>query len=513
MGESLERGGVRYEKVGQEYLEQRKLRRHANWVLLWALGVGAVISGDFFGWNFGLDAGGFGGLLIATVLMAIMYLCMVYSIAELSTALPHAGGFYSFTRSAFGPWGGYLVGVTDTIEYVITPAVIVVGIGGYMNTLFPSVPVWVWWLVFYAIFVGINIAGVEITLRVGLVVTILAMLVLLIFYIGAVASGAFSWDLVFNIEPDPNRAGSSTFLPKGFYGIFAAIPFAIWFYLAIEELPLAAEETHDVVRDMPRGLITGIFTLLALSVFTLIFNSGVNGGAAQIGVSGAPLADGFVAVFGSGATTAVLTLIALTGLIASFHTIIYAYGRVIFALSRAGYYPRFLSVTGRKTHTPHRALVAGAIIGLLCALIIDRFGTGIVGAALLNMAVFGAVISYAAVMLAYIRLKIARPELPRPYQSPFGIPGAAIGAALAIISLLATFSIQDYRPGVLGVAFFLVIAILYFAFYSRHRLVAQAPEEEVALILEAEKELKHQYIELESEEERLRMEQREARDR
>uniref|UniRef100_A0A7C5VVW7 Ethanolamine permease n=1 Tax=Thermomicrobium roseum TaxID=500 RepID=A0A7C5VVW7_THERO len=513
MGESIERGGVRYEKVGQDYLEQRKLRRHANWVLLWALGVGAVISGDFFGWNFGLDAGGFGGLLIATVLMAIMYLCMVYSIAELSTALPHAGGFYSFTRSAFGPWGGYLVGVTDTIEYVITPAVIVVGIGGYMNTLFPSVPVWIWWLVFYAIFVGINIAGVEITLRVGLVVTILAMLVLLIFYIGAVASGAFSWDLVFNIEPDPNRAGSSTFLPKGFFGIFAAIPFAIWFYLAIEELPLAAEETHDVVRDMPRGLITGIFTLLALSVFTLIFNSGVNGGAAQIGVSGAPLADGFVAVFGSGATTAVLTLIALTGLIASFHTIIYAYGRVIFALSRAGYYPRFLSVTGRKTHTPHRALIAGAIIGLLCALIIDRFGTGIVGAALLNMAVFGAVISYAAVMLAYIRLKVTRPELPRPYQSPFGIPGAAIGAILAIVALLATFSIQDYRPGVLGVAFFLVIAILYFALYSRHKLVAQAPEEEVALILEAEKELKHQYVELESEEERLRLEQREARDR
>ena len=175
---TIERGGVRYERVGSDYLEQRKLRRHANWVLLWALGVGAVISGDFFGWNFGLDAGGFGGLLVATALMALMYLCMVYSIAELSTALPHAGGFYSFTRSAFGPWGGYLVGVTDTIEYVITPAVIVVGIGGYMNTLFPSVPIWIWWLIFYAIFVGINIMGVEITLKVGLIVTLLAMLVL-----------------------------------------------------------------------------------------------------------------------------------------------------------------------------------------------------------------------------------------------------------------------------------------------------------------------------------------------
>jgi ethanolamine permease len=106
------------------------------------LGVGAVISGDFFGWNFGLAAGGFWGLTIATFLMAIMYLCMVYSIAELSTALPHAGGFYSFTRNAFGPWGGFIVGVTDLIEYVITPAVIVVGIGGYLNALIPSVPLW-----------------------------------------------------------------------------------------------------------------------------------------------------------------------------------------------------------------------------------------------------------------------------------------------------------------------------------------------------------------------------------
>ncbi len=484
----IERGAVRYETVDQEYLEQRKLRRAANWVLLWALGVGAVISGDYFGWNFGLDAGGFGGLLIATIVIAIMYVCMVYSIAELSTALPHAGGFYSFTRSAFGPWMGYLVGVTDTIEYVITPAVIVAGIGGYLHSLFPAVPIYIWWVLAYVVFVGINIKGVEITLNVGLVVTLLAMLVLVIFYVGAVVSGAFSWELVFNIEPDP---GQTRFLPRGWYGAFAALPFAIWFYLAIEELPLAAEETVDVVRDMPRALIAGIMTLLALSVFTLVLNPGVNGGAAVIGVSDAPLAEGFKAVFGTGATTVVLTLIALTGLIASFHTIIYAYGRVLFALSRAGYFPRWLSVTGKKTHTPHRALITGAVVGLLAALVIDRFGTGIVGAALLNMAVFGAVISYASVMAAFIKLRISAPDMERPYKSPLGIPGAAIGIVVALLSLIATFSIADYRPGVLGVAFFLILALIYFAVYSRKRLVAQAPEEEVALLLEAQKELAH----------------------
>jgi ethanolamine permease len=484
----IQHGAVKYEKVDESYFEQRKLKRSADWILLWALGVGAVISGDYFGWNFGLSAGGFGGLLIATLIVATMYVCMVYSIAELSTALPHAGGFYSFTRSAFGPWAGYLVGVTDTIEYVITPAVIVVGIGGYLHSLFPDVHIYIWWLLTYTIFVGINIKGVELTFKVGLLVTLLAMLVLIIFYISAIVTGVFKWDLVFNIKPDLNN---SIFLPNGWYGVFSALPFAIWFYLAIEELPLAAEETIDVVKDMPKALILGILTLLALSIFTLVLNTGVNGGASTIAVSSAPLSDGFQAVFGSGVTTTLLTLIALTGLVASFHTIIYAYGRVFFSLSRAGYFPRWLSITGKTTHTPHYGLITGAVIGLFSAVVIDKFGKGIVGAALLNMAVFGAVISYASVMFAYIKLKLSRPELNRPYKSPLGIRGAYLGAFLALLSLFATFAAPDYRPGVLGVAFFLIIALVYFALYSSKKLVAQAPEEEIALMASAQKEISH----------------------
>jgi ethanolamine permease len=150
---------VRYEEVHVKYLERRQLRRSAGWVLLWALGVGAVISGEFSGWNLGLAVGGFWGLTIATVLMAIMYVCMVYTVAELSAALPHAGGSYSFTRSAFGPFGGFVNGMTDAIEFVLTPAVVVYFIGAYMNTLLPGVPVPLWWVLFYVVFVGINIIG------------------------------------------------------------------------------------------------------------------------------------------------------------------------------------------------------------------------------------------------------------------------------------------------------------------------------------------------------------------
>ncbi|MFP6887178.1 MAG: amino acid permease, partial [Opitutales bacterium] len=152
-------GLANYENVEPEYLEKRTLKKSAGWILLWALGVGAVISGDYGGWNIGLQGGGFGGLAIATILMAVMYVCMVFSIAELSAALPHAGGFYSFTRNALGPTGGFICGLTDTIEYVITPAVIVFFIGGYLGSIFPDVPKEAWWLGFYLVFVGINILG------------------------------------------------------------------------------------------------------------------------------------------------------------------------------------------------------------------------------------------------------------------------------------------------------------------------------------------------------------------
>jgi ethanolamine permease len=487
---------VNYDNVEQQYLEKRQLKPSAGWILLWAMGVGAVISGDFFGWNLGLAKSGFGGLLVATGIMAVMYFCMVFTVAELSTALPHAGGFFSFTRNAFGPIGGFICGLTDVIEYVITPAVIVIGIGEYMNVLVfgegsnPPITVTIlWWALAYGLFVLINIIGVSLSLRMGLVFAGLAACVLLVFYGGVWFNGSFDSTRLFDIAADP---GNGPWFPKGLQGIFVALPFAMWFYLAIEQLPLAAEESHDAAGDMPRALILGMVTLFIFSVLTLTLNTGVVG-ANDLATDEAPLASGFIKVFGVGDAARVLTLIALVGLIASFHAIVYAYGRVLFALSRAGYIPRFLSLTGKR-RTPYVALIAGALIGFVCALVITltKLGTDSnshVGSALLNMAVFGAVISYACVMASFIKLRISNPHLARPYRSPLGIPGAVVGLLLSVVALIATLSDPLLLPAVVGVIIFLLLGMIYFFCYSRHHLVAQAPEEEVALIAEAEHEL------------------------
>jgi ethanolamine permease len=470
--------GVRYHAVDAAYFEKRGLRKYAGVWSLWALGVGAVISGDFFGWNFGLAAGGFGGLFIATLIVVVMYLGLCFSLAEMSPALPHTGGAYSFGRSALGPWGGFLTGLGENMEYVLTPAVIVVGIGGYLSAIFgtPAEMAPVWWLVCYVIFVGLNYWGVELSFKFTLVITFIALAILIVFFVGAISHFDFAANAL-NIEPGP---GGSAFLPFGLAGITAALPFAIWFFLAIEQLPLAAEEAHDPKRDMPRGLLLGLLTLIALAFLTLFLSAGIAPGAKEVGSSTEPLFLGFQTIFGDGIGVKVLAMIAAAGLIASFHAIIYAYGRNIYSLARAGYFPKWLSVTHGERKTPHVALFAGALLGFVVALAMQYSGSKLVGAALLNMAVFGAMISYIMQLLSFILLRSKLPHIERPFVSPLGVPGAVLALVIAVVTLISLFLNPEYRPGVWGCAIWFLVGIAYFGLYGRRHLV-KSPEEAFAI--------------------------------
>jgi ethanolamine permease len=446
---------------------------------LWALGVAAVISGDFFGWNYGLLAGGFGGMFAALAVMTVMYAGLCFSIAEMSPALPHTGGAYSFARTAMGPWGGYITGVAENMEYILTPATIVVGIGGYLGAIFgtPRSVEPMWWLASYAVFVALNVWGVELSFRFSVFIAMAALAVLAVFWIGAIPHLDFArWAL--DIPPMP---GQSRWLPNGVGGALAALPFALWFYLAIEQLPLAAEESHHPRRDMPKGILYGLLTLVVCSFLTLYTSAAIAPGAAKLGASEEPLVLGFRTMFGARAWSKTLALVACIGLIASFHTIIFAFGRQIYSLSRAGYFPRWLSETHSRHKTPVRALMAGSVLGLAAALAIYLSGQkSAVGATLLNMAVFGAVVAYISQMASFVLLRLRLPAIERPYASPLGLAGALAAAAIAAVTLVTLFLNPEYNRGVLGAAAWFLLGVAYFALYARRRLVL-SPEEEFAL--------------------------------
>jgi ethanolamine permease len=483
--------GTPYQTVSADYFAKRGLRRYAGVFSLWALAVGAVISGHYSGWNLGLMAGGWGGYALAAVVIGGMYLGLVFCIAEMAAALPHTGGAYSFARASMGPWGGFITGLCENVEYVLTPAVVVSFLATYLAAVFETPPAWLpaYWIAGYAVFVALNVWGVELSFKVTVVVTLGSLACLAVFWISALPVAEFGrYALNIGAGPDGKPVelpqGNGPLLPFGLHGALAALPFAVWLFLAIEQLPLAAEESMEPSRDIPRGIVAGLLTLFVSAALVVWLNASVAPGSFQLATSGEPLLDGFRATFGGGLAK-LLALVACIGLISSFHTILFAKGRQIYSLSRAGYFPRFLSITHPRHKTPYVALIAGSAVALAIMLALwfgmgAEKGAAVIQGMLLNMAVAGAMLSYLLQAVSFLVLRARWPDLPRPYRSPMGIAGAIVTLVIASVTLVYQLLDPVFVAGVLGVGVWFALGIVWFALVGRNRLVL-SPEEAFAM--------------------------------
>jgi len=306
-------------------------------------------------------------------------------------------------------------------------------------------------------------------MKLMMVITGLAVFAILATVIGLIPH--FDTANLFNIAVDSSAAGASTWMPNGYYGIWAALPFAMWLFLAVEGVPLAAEEAKDPARDVPRGIIGAMLFLMVTATLVVILIPGVMGASAA-GESAVPLVDALEAA-GNGTLAKMVNALGLAGLIASFFSIVYGYSRIVFALSRAGYLPQFLSLTSKR-QAPTWALIVPGIIGFLASL------TG-EGDLMLNMAVAGATISYALMALSHILLRIKHPDMHRPYKTPGGMLTSGIALVLSLVALAGVW-VYDYR----GFRYMLILYAIGAAYY----LVAQSAEEEFEMLAAAEADLK-----------------------
>ncbi len=391
-----------------------QLRKTLSTLQLWGIAVGLVISGEYFGWSFGWASAGTLGFLVTTLFVAAMYTTFIFSFTELTTAIPHAGGPFAYARRAFGPTGGYVAGAATLIEFVFAPPAIALAIGAYLNVQFPAVDPKLAAVGAYVVFMTLNIVGVRVAATFELAITLIAVFELLVF-MGVVAPG-FS---MLNFTAG-GWAGAESFSAAAIPGIVAAIPFAIWFFLAIEGVAMAAEEARDPQRSIPVAYITGILTLVALALGVMIFAGGV-GDWTKLANINDPLPQAMKAVVGeaSGWLT-MLVWLGLFGLVASFNAIILGYSRQWYALARAGYLPPFFATLHPRFHTPHRAIIAGGVVGV-AAIFSDevvKIGGQTLTANIVTMAVFGALVMYIISMLALFRLRRTEPALVRPFRAP-----------------------------------------------------------------------------------------------
>jgi ethanolamine permease len=404
---------------------------------LWGIAVGLVISGEYFGWSYGWGTAGTLGFLVTAVMVAVMYTCFIFSFTELTTAIPNAGGPFAYSLRAFGAKGGMIAGIATLIEFVFAPPAIAMAIGAYLNVQFPALDPRVAAIGAYAVFMTLNVVGVAIAATFELIVTVLAVIELLVF-MGVVAPGFSFANFAAN-----GWAGSDTFGPGAISGMFAAIPFAIWFFLAIEGAAMAAEEAKDPKRTIPRAYITGILTLVTLAIGVMVFAGGV-GDWRQLSNINDPLPQAMKTVVGhSSAWLHMLVWIGLFGLIASFHGIILGYSRQFFALARAGFLPHGLAKLSRF-RTPHRAILAGGVIGIAAILsdgVVQIQGMSLT-AAMITMSVFGAIVMYVMSMLSLFKLRRSEPHLERSFRAPGYpvVPGIALVLALVCLAAMVWFN-------------------------------------------------------------------------
>ncbi|WP_024303494.1 ethanolamine permease [Pseudogulbenkiania sp. MAI-1] len=410
----------------------RELKPSLKTIHLWGIAVGLVISGEYFGWSYGWASAGTLGFLVTSLVIAAMYTTFIFSYTELTTSIPHAGGPFAYARRAFGPTGGFLAGAATLIEFVFAPPAIALAIGAYLNVQFPGLDPKLAAVGAFLVFMALNILGVQIAATFELFVTLLAIGELLVF-MGVVAPGFSFGNFVAN-----GWAGAEQFSSLAFTGILAAIPFAIWFFLAIEGAAMAAEEAEDPRRTIPKAYIGGILTLVVLAVGVMIMAGGV-GDWRKLANINDPLPQAMKAVVGDrSGWLHMLVWIGLFGLIASFHGIIMGYSRQIFALARAGYMPPWFAKVHPRFKTPHRAILLGGAIGI-AAIFSDewiKFGGQTLTANIITMSVFGALVMYIMSMLSLFKLRSNEPRLERPFRAPFYPLFPAIALAIAVVSLI-----------------------------------------------------------------------------
>jgi ethanolamine permease len=313
----------------------------------------------------------------------------------------------------------------------------------YWVEVFPEISVTGAAILVYLIFTGLNIYGIRAAARFELLITLLAVAELLLF--AALTLPHFSV-----------AAFTTKSFVFGWSGVFAALPFAIWFFLGIEGLANVAEECVHPQRDIVRGFGSALFTLVVLCMLVFFSAVGVQGWEAIVNLpdgttsdSPLPLALGKI-VSTSHIYYQLLVGIGLFGLLASFHGLLLAGGRASYEMGKVGQLPALLGTIHTTFQTPATALVVNAIIGIGIVLTNAT-------AEIITLSVFGALTLYIIAMLSLIKLRNHEPELKRPFR----VPGYPFTPYIALVlSAIALLSLIWYNA-TLAIGFFLIMGFSF----------------------------------------------------
>lgn len=444
------------------------------------IGVGAMIGAGIFVLT-GIAAGESGpASILAFALNGAVTLLTAFAYAELASAIPRAGGGYSFVRMAFPGAVGFTAGWMLWFAYTVACSLYALGFAGYFWELFlkyfPSITggvlgaigehtgVLLVTVLIGIFFMRLNVRGAEVTGKAENYLTISKIIIL----------GIFIFYGIRRVMGDPPAAREQfePFFPMGGSGVLVAMGLTFIAFEGYDLIATVAEEIKDPERNIPRAT----FISLAITVTIYLLILFVSLGAVQpldmkswefLGAFGETAivraAEDFMPAFG----VAIIVVGGLLSTMSALNATVMAASRVAFSMGRDRWLPKEVARIDPKRRTPVVAIVATGIILVVMAVALPL---EVVGSA--ASLIF--LLTFALVNLSVIVLRRKAPEIPRGYRVPFYPVVPILGIVLNVFLALYQFTFQPLAWFV--TAGWIGLGLIFYFAYSEKQAAAEMPQ-------------------------------------
>lgn len=415
---------------------------------------GAIGTGLFLGSAFAI---GFAGpsVLVSYAIGGVISLLLMGCLAEMTVGHPISGAFGAYAEFYIGPLAGFLVRYAYWSCIVLAVGTEVSAIALYMQYWFPHVPGWLWIVGFSSGLIAINavsvntFGSVEYGFSTFKIAAIVAFLLL----------GAY---FVMNAPADSgvgfhNYTAHGGFFPRGLWGTWVAVIVAIFSYLSIEMIAVAAGEAKDPQRAITRAFRATLFRLLIFYLLTLALVLAIVPWEAA-GTAGSPFVKVMSATHVPGAA-GVINLVILVAALSAMNSQLYITTRMMFSLARAGYAPRRLGEVNARG-VPLAALLLSSV-GIALAVALNMFMPEASFTLMISVSMFGALFTWLMIFVTHLFFRRQHPG-PSAFRM-WGYPYTSVlGAALILAVLVTSLFTKEFRLTlVYGLPFLAALTIAY----------------------------------------------------
>ena len=417
---------------------------------------GAIGTGLFMGSGFAI---GFAGpsVLISYAIGAVISLLLMGCLAEMTVAHPTSGSFGAYAEHYIHPLAGFLVRYAYWAAVVLAVGTEVTAIGIYMGYWFPEVPRWTWVVLFSAVLIGVNMMSVKAFGAIEYTFSLVKIVAIVAFILVG------SW-VVFGSRPAgvgfSNYVNDGGLFPHGLWGTWVGVIIAIFSYMSIETIAVAAGEAKDPQRAIVSAfrstmvrLVVFYLATIALMLAIVPWASASKGGSPFVKV---------MEIIGLPGAAGVINFVVLVAALSAMNSQLYITTRMMFSLSRAGHAPAVLGrVNARGVPLPALLL---SCLGIAVATVFNIVNPETSFMLMMAVAMFGAMFTWFMIFVTHLFFRARRTPSDAPLAfRMWGFPVlTSLGAVLMLAALVSTLFTDAFRPTLLtGVPFLLVLVVVY----------------------------------------------------